>query len=285
VAYMSTPFSYDDAWRNIVNQVITNIDVRGLQAEADVWTSEAKIVLGNLEELLITASTSDPFINAVTPVVDIDYELISGAATFLLFRASGSSATIKITAGAAGAVIEGLKLRAQPIAVSNSVQVRAEDVESVAQFGPRSLPYSLDWCDPTTADAVLEATVAARSQPLPILTATFVVPEQWPDICNQVLSLDLSDRVTVYEDETGLSATDFFIEHITHDFSDELDHRVTLGLEMCPTSNISPVFRFDTAGAGFNDGKFGSGVDDPASVFQFDNDTSGHRFDEGRFVT
>jgi hypothetical protein len=98
----------------------------------------------------------------------------------------------------------------------------------------------------------------------------------------QVLARDLSDRVTVVETETNLN-NDFYLESIQHEFTGEHDHTVTFGLEMTPVA-ISPMFRFDTAGQGFDDGKFGSGLEDSDDIFLFDG-VSGHRFNEGFLAT
>ena len=284
VPYLAMPFSYDEAWRNIINTGTVNVDVRAPDELQNVFESENRIVLTPGEQKLITVTANDPFFNAQVPVEITDYTLISGSLSFVLTRTSGSSTTVIMTAGGSGAQIEALRLRAQPVTVQNTVQVSAQDASSISDFGPRSFPTDIPWCNPADADAVLEAAVALRSQPLPILTATFVVPELYPGMAAAVLSRDISDRVTIYEDDTFLSGVEFYIESITHDFTDELDHRVTFGMEMVPPFNIAPVFRFDTAGAGFNDGRFTNGIEDPSLVFQFDNNTSGHRFNEGQFA-
>ena len=267
--YLSTPFTYDEAWSHIINSAINNIDVRQPQTLAPVFTSELKISLSANQSTLISVASDSPFINAVVPVAVTDYQLISGSVTVSLFRDSGQSTTIKLQAGGSGCVVENIQLRAQPITVVSTIQVSALDQASVNDFGPRSFPTELPWCSPADAEAVLQVAVALRAQPLPIVHASFVCSKIYPAIVDKILSLGLSDRVTLYEDDTALSATDFFIESIEHDFTDELDHRVTFGLEMVANQDISPVFRFDVAGAGFNDGKFHDAIDDPATAFQF----------------
>ena len=75
------------------------------------------------------------------------------------------------------------------------------------------------------------------------------------------------------------------VESIEHEISDPsgADHAVTFGLESAPVV-VEDLFRFGVAGQGFNDGLFGSGLDDPGTMFRFDG-TSGHRFNEGVFAT
>ena len=81
----------------------------GLQPDVPLttpWTGyDTGINLGVSEVLTFTASASDPFINAVTPVSGTDYTLLSGAVTPTLSRTSGASTTITLTAGGGGAVL------------------------------------------------------------------------------------------------------------------------------------------------------------------------------------
>ena len=283
--YLAVPFIYDEAWRNIINTGTVNVDVRAPGELEPVFTSDSRLIFTALEQKLITITSGDPFYNAQVPVVDTDYRALAGSlSSITLTRTSGTSTTLIMTAGASGAQIEALQVRAQLVTVRETVQVTAQDVGSISDFGPRSFPTEIPWASPADADAVIEAAVALRATPLPILVATFVVPKLYPDLAAAILSRDISDRVTIYEDETSLNGVDFYIESISHDFTDELDHRVTFGLEMVPPQGITPVFRFDTAGQGFDDGKFGNTIEDPDLVFQFDSNVSGHRFNEGQFA-
>ena len=245
-------YSYNEAWSNIVNTGTASVDVRAVQELQPVWTSDTTISLTTGEERLVTASTTDPFLNAVPPVNGIDYTVMSGSITTTLLRTSGGSATIKLTAGSP-AVISNLQLRAQPVTVAYTVQVSASDVASIADFGPRSFPGDLPWCGPYDAQAVLDTAVAIRSQPLPILTVKFLVGVNTTK-ANALLARDLSDRVTIVEPETAVSG-DFYIESIGHEFTGEHDHAVTFGLEAVQIPVI-PVFRFDVAGQGFDQGMF-----------------------------
>jgi hypothetical protein len=276
---MQAPFEYDEAWRNIINTGTVSVDVRQPQPSQVVWTSDTTIGLTAGEQRLVTASGSDPFYNAIVPIDGIDYRALSGSVTAELLRTSGTAATIKLTAIGGAATIAGLQLRAQPVTVAYTVQVSASDPQSIADYGPRSFPSELPWCGVGDAQAVLDAAVSQRAQPLPIVQARFLIRD--PAKAASLLSRDLSDRVTVIEAETATNG-DFYIESIRHDLTGEEDHSITFGLEAAPTG-ATPTFRFDTAGAGFNDGKFGSGLSDSANMFRFDG-TSGHRFNEGVFA-
>lgn len=277
---MQRGFSYDEAWRNIINTGSVSVDVRAPQELQPVWTSDTTISLSAGEEKLVTASATDPFLNAVPPVAGVDYTAVSGTVTTTLFRTSGASATIKLKAGGSPAVISNLQLRAQPVTVAYTVQVSASDVASIADFGPRSFPGDLPWCGVADAQAVLDTAVAIRSQPLPIITCRFVIGANTMKAA-QILARDLSDRVTVIEPETAVNG-DFYVESIAHELTGEFDHTVVFGLEAVQVP-VSPVFRFDAAGHGFDQGKFGQGLDEAASVFRFD--VAGQGFDAGHFAT
>jgi hypothetical protein len=277
---LSEPFSYNEAWNNIVNSSVATVDVRVPGVLQQVWTSEDTMTFTAGEQKIITVSGTDPFYSAVTPVSGTDYTVHTGNVTAALLRTSGGSTAIVLTAIAAVARISNLQLRAYPVPVAHSVQISEANPDSKTEYGTRSYPGDLPWCNPYDAKAVLSTAVAMRAEPLPILQVRFLIgndPTKAP-----LLSLDLSDRVTVIEPETSTNA-DFYIESIAHEFTDTFDHTVTFGLEAAHDI-VTDVFRFDVAGQGFNDGLFGSGLDDPATMFRFDG-TSGHRFNEGVFAT
>jgi hypothetical protein len=202
-----------------------------------------------------------------------------------------------LTATTAGPVVlTGLQLRGNPLVVAYTVQVSSSDSTSVAEYGPRSFPNDLAWCSVGDAQAVLDVTVALRSQPLPQVQTRFMVATNTARAA--LLGRDLSDRVTIVEPESGLSG-DFYVETIRHELTGTHDHTVTFGCEAVPAelggvgSGFSDVFddvfseaernlfRFDTLGAGFDDGLFGSGLDLAATMFRFDNALQG--FDLGTF--
>jgi hypothetical protein len=61
-----------------------------------------------------------------------------------------------------------------------------------------------------------------------------------------------------------------------------MDHTITLGLEAVPVP-VSPTIRFGVSGAGFDQGKFGSGLDDSSNIAIFDG-TGAHVFDQMVFA-
>jgi len=281
---MNLPFVYDEAWRNIVNTGTVEVDVRQGRDPEAVWTSDATITLSSGEQRSITASTSDPFFNAETPTAGTDYTIVSGSPTVTLGTVNGSSATILITAaGGVPAVIEGLQLRAQPVTVSYSVQVSESHAGSIADYGSRSFPNDLSWCNQYDAEAVLQLAIAQRAQPNPVLSVRFLIGDN-AERGAALLSRDLSDRVTVVEAETAIN-DDFYVESIQHDLTSELDHSVTFGLEMVPAEIPVPEetsFRFNDTDHGFDEGTFSSGYIFTGDLFRFDDTDKG--FDEGGFA-
>jgi hypothetical protein len=277
---MSRDFTYNENWQNVLNTGSVSVDVRTPQPLQVVWSSDTPLALSAGEQTVITASTSDPFYGAIPPQAGVDYTTAGGAITTSLTRTSGGSAGIVITAAGA-TVVSALQLRAQPVTVAYSVQVSDSDAQSIADYGARAFPSDLPWCGRYDAQAVVSSTVAQRAQPLTQVTTSIMCGVNVPRT-QATLALDLSDRVHVVEAETVTDA-DFYVETIGHTAPTIMEHKVTLGLEAVPVP-VTPTLRFDTAGAGFDQGKFGSGLADGSNMFIFDAG-SGHRFDEGVFAT
>lgn len=277
---MARPFIYDEAWRNVVNTGAAAVDIRTLGVLQTVWTSDAAIELSAGETQLISASVSDPFTGAVTPVAGVDFVLVTGGVEVSLLQTSGASATIAVKAAATASKITGLSLRAQPLAVQSTLQISVSDTASIGEFGSRAFPTDLPWCNQYDAEAVLGTVVALRGEPLPIVSTRFVLTRQDPAKTAAILSRDLSDRVRVVESETVLNH-DFYIESIRHELTGDEEHAVTFGLEAAPAV-AEPVFRFGVSGQGFGQGKFGGDIDDPETMFRFD--VTGQGFDDGMFA-
>lgn len=245
---MNKPFTYDEAWRNIVNTGTVNVDVRTPSAEDAVWTLDSAIGFGHDETKTFIASTSDPFLNAVAPVSGVDFTVTSGTIeSTALVRTSGASTTISIKAGVGGAQIDRLQLRAQPVQVAYTVQVTASDAASITDYGQRSFPGDLPWCNQYDAQAILDTAIQMRAQPLPIVQTRFVIGRNTTRAA-AILTRDLSDRVTIVETQTVLNG-DFYLEAIGHEATGDHDHAVTVGLEAVPpTGAVTPANIFLVGG-------------------------------------
>ena len=274
----SGPLVYDHGWRDVINSVTISVDERDPTAELeDVWSSDRTYSVADGQTVPIHAEGSDPFYDAVVPVAGTDYTLVSGTVEITMPRTAGQSTTLFVRGVGGPAVILGLKVRAHPVRVVRTIQGQAEDTASIAKYGRRTYSGEAPWAGVEDAQAIADTILAYRAERLPIVNLRVVNGNdtRW----TQQLSRDLSDRITIVDAETGLSG-DFFIERIEHRISDAgLFHETVFGCEKVPTAGTS-LFRFDVAGAGFNDGKFGAtGLDNASTMFRFDTASQG--FNDG----
>lgn len=270
--------TYDHGKRNVVNSVTFAVDERDPDGELSaVWSDTGSRSIADGETLPINVQPGDPFFGAVTPEAGTDYNLLSGAVTVTLSRTQGASATIFVRATGGPAVIDSLRLRAYSVRVQRTVQVSAEDSDSIDTYGRRSYPTDAPWASVHDARAIADVVLALRAQRLPIVALTVINENntRW----TQQLARRLSNRVTIVDPTVGINA-DFFIERIEHTLAQGgLLHRTVFICEMAPTA-VDTVFTFNVAGRGFNDGTFDlGGLSDPDTVFRFD--TSGQGFDQG----
>jgi hypothetical protein len=278
---ISDPVTYNHGWKEIVNAVSADVQVRTVAVDlSQVWSSQGLITIPAGSPVTITAQASSPFTGAVSPAEGVDYTLVSGTVSAGISRTSGQSTVITLTS-VGGAIVQDLGLRAQAI-TSTTVTVTVEEPSSIARYGRKALAGGRlpTWTNPYDTLAILQLIVGRRSERLPTITVTMKGAGS-PLRLAECLGRNLSDRVRLIESLTGLDA-DCFIEQISHTIGEGgLEHVTTFGLEKIPPVATSP-FTFDVAGRGFDDGRFGAdGVDNPATMFRFD--TAGQGFDQGVF--
>jgi hypothetical protein len=253
---MSPGFAYSDAWANVVNSVSFSISERRPWGFiAVVWDDEDAVLgIGASQSSVVVLATSDPFKDAVTPVEGTDFNVLAGSITNVtLSRTSGSSTSITFTAGASGATIKNVQLRARSVPVVRTRQFPATDSTSVTDYGQKGVDSAQvpTWCSRQDAQSLANLLVAQRKQPLPLLTARFVCGDAQTTRLAALLALDLSDRVTVVEPETQVNG-DYFVESISHTIADVTEHEIVFGLEAVPTTPTS-VFRIGTSVLGGSD--------------------------------
>lgn len=240
---MGKGFTYDAAWRNVVNDVSIAVEERRPDGgRTVVWSTDEAIVIAASDTVNIEVQTSDPFKDAVAPVEGTDYVLISGGvASTGLDRTSGASATLSITATGAGARLDGISVRARSIPVRRTVKVRETNSSSITDYGSAGIPSGLEpvWVNRYDAQALADLYVLQRAQPLPILSVRFVCGVGDETRLAMLLARDLSDRVTVVEPTTGVNG-DYFIESIRHEIHGKTEHVITFGLEAAPVSPSGP---------------------------------------------
>jgi hypothetical protein len=284
---VSPPADYNHGWKEIVNSVSFQLpQLAGAGVPSVVWqTSEQGLIsITSGATVPIVAQATDPFFDAITPVQTTafdadgnpngDYTLVSGTVTVTLGRTSGLSTTIFVKAGVGGsAVISDLRLRATTVATVNTVQLQADDQASIAKYGRRTLTEdrSPKWASSGDAAAIATIILGQRAERLPTISVTMVSANATR--LAQQLNRDLSDRVHLVEDHTGLDA-DCYIEQIAHEISDGgTNHRTTFGLEKIP-AQITGAFVLGTSLLGT--GKLGRrGFTELTSVFTLGSATNG----------
>jgi hypothetical protein len=284
----SAPFDYENGWKNIVNSVSFTVSERspdtGLTA---VWTNDSTLSLSTGQSVTLTVSGGDPFINAVTPVVGTDYVLTgSGTAQIQLSRTSGQSVTLSILAVGSPITISGLQVRAQAIAVRNTIIVGQDDAGSISAHGQKSYTDTAPWAGVNDAFAVAEAILLHYAKRRP--TVSLRISAKNGAHLVQILSRSISDRIHIVNGEMGID-DDFFIENVAHTIQRMNNsngqppvHSVVFGCEKEVFVTANP-FRFDVRGAGFDQGVFDQiGSSDPTTVFVF-GDTGRGVFDFGTF--
>lgn len=238
---MSRGYTYDDAWRNIVNFVSISVDERQPSGDlTPVWSTDEVIGLSAFEVRTVVMQTSDPFFAAITPAAGTDYILLSGSlSSVVLSRTSGASTSVTLTASGSGATIQGLALRATSVPVTRTWQITNTNSASIADYGQRSIPSDPVWASRQDAQDIADLFILQRAQPLPILSVRFVCGLGQDTRLAALLAMDLSDRVTIIEPETGLASIPFFVESITHTVDGLTNHEIVFGVEAVPTSPTS----------------------------------------------
>jgi hypothetical protein len=276
---ISDPVTYNHGWSEIINSVSIDVPMRQIDGDLSVvWSSPGLISIAAGTPLQITATATNPFQGAVTPVQDVDYLLISGSVSVGLSQTSGQSTTVTLTA-AGSAVIQDLQVRAYAIQ-STAVKVTVEDTVSISKYGRKSYPGGRlpVWANTYDALAILQLIIAKRAERLPTITVTMKGAGHALRLA-ECLTRNLGDRIHLTEQLTGLDA-DCHVERIEHAVGQGgAEHVTTFGLEKIPPI-VTNVFTFDTSGKGFDQGLFGGGgIDNPTTMFRFD--TAGVGFDQG----
>ena len=204
---LSPPFAYIPKIADIVNIATAQQFTRTLAGSLTaVWTLGATLTLGANETrtFLARSTTGDPFSEAVAPVLTTDYAVSAGSvASTALNRTSGYNVTISIAAGAGGATVTGLQMRAKlaPVTATTSVTNSSDTSVSRTRYGDRKLEPAI----------LPEITVDEMQSLMNLIVATYSVAR--PKISFRVIGANdtriaailrqqISDRVTVINGET-----------------------------------------------------------------------------------
>lgn len=281
----TAPFTYQHGGRDVINSVTFNVDQRKPDGQLSVvWSSDETYALSVGETILIDIQANDPFMDVTSLNITATG---SGTLTATVNRSSGQAVQLSLFGTSGSVVITHLELVARSVPVVRTVKVMSQDTTSIAQHGLKEYPNQAPWAGVEDARAIASIILAHYAQRRP--TVQIRVVAQDPDHLRQILGRRISDLITIRNDELGLLA-DFHIESVSHTIQrinpDKGPiHAVVFGCEEDTTAQSFNPFTFDKAGAGFDDGYFGvSGLDDPGSVFIFDDPVQG-RFDFGLFGT
>lgn len=286
----TAPFEYRHGWRDVVNVVDQEVNDRVTTFDtAVVWSTDSMFTLSTGETREIRVQASDPFRDAVTPVLNTDFTTSgTGVVSAVLTRDSGQSTVIRLTSVGGPASVLTLQLRARPVLVERTVRVNVSDPGSIGIFGTKSFPNDIPYASPADVQAVGEAIVAAYSSRRPIIKMR-VVSCDIPHL-QQIVSRTISDMITIRNGELGLDA-EFHVESVEHtitripgaaDCDDYVPvHSVVLGCEKVSEDCAPNPFTFDKTGAGFDDGTFDAiGCSSPDTVWIWDTQST---FNENNF--
>ncbi len=215
---------YDDGLMNVVNVCTISQRERSADSLAVVWTGPATQIFGPDEVITFPAKDlgGNPFTAAVAPVGGTDYTVTAGSiASAVLDRTSGASATITITAGAGGATITGLQLRAQPVTVdsetdlTNTLDTSASRTANEIQTYPLRIRPEIPLAQARDlANSIVSFYQDGRPQ------YVLITPNMSTANITAALSLEINDLVRVIDDDIGIDMEGWV---------SQIKHKITLG--------------------------------------------------------
>lgn len=215
---LAQPFTYDDGLKYLVNTAKWQTNLRTAKALATIWMGPASIVLSPNQVLKYNpiAMSGDPYTAAVEPVNGVDYTLDAGAVVMTLNRTSGASVVLTLAAGAAGAAIKNLEMRAQVVSVDETTNVNngvGSPLSTATLARPLNVPQTPE-ITPLTAQGLVDSYVGLWQNGRPVVTVTFINISD--AVLLQQLSREVLDRVTVVEQGLGLNS-DFIVASVSHE--------------------------------------------------------------------
>lgn len=268
-------YDYDFGLKNIYNTVDLTVDERVPTARGEVWTADDVWNLADGSTLTLDVDASDPFLRAVTPEQDVDYEVVVGNVTVWLSRDSGQTVKIYVRPFAGtSALLRGMKLRADSVPVLRTYRVRAVESASVKLHGTQTWDRTLPYAGRYDAQNIAGIVTGAYSQARPALGLTIANVAAAYDA--EIAARAISDRVTAVLDDTGLDA-DIFVERVQHEITKlGVIHRLTISGEPV-VEQPANVFILDSATNSVLDTNVlgYEGISSAGTVFILDSATQG----------
>lgn len=249
------PFDYRNTRQNIINHAKFQIDNYIIATEfTDIWRTDQILNLEDESVDIFVTSQGDPFVEAFVSATTQG----SGTLVTSLSRDSGKSTIMTLTATGFKSILT-LALRGRVMSVENTVQIEAEDAPSIAEFSRSTYAPDAPWVGVHDARAIADGVIARWGRRNPIVRLRVLNRDRHPEQLDKIMDLGVGDRVTIINQLVNL-ADDFIIERVERDITGRGKlHAVTFTCERAfELDDPDTVFRFDTAGQGFNDGLFGN---------------------------
>lgn len=209
-----TALQYEPGYDNIYNRATFTTRRRTLGSLAAIWSYGTTLALAASQSVTLIAKPTDPFQDAVSPVLTTDYTVSGGTVSVSLSATSGLVAFITVTATSGTPTVSGLQLRGKLLTVTSetTVQNSVDASASIARYSPipgQNIPRTLalqGWAeiDAVQAQAVCNAWVTKYMERRPLVYLTLRNADG--DHLYEMLVRAVSDRITVVDENTGLNA-------------------------------------------------------------------------------
>lgn len=242
---------------SVINYCQLSYKIRSAKGSQQVWACGETLTFAPNERRYFVANLDDPAQTAIAPSEGAgDFTVTAGAISTVYLYGDGSGQDIPfyMIAGAAGATVTGLILRAQPVTVDTTTRVvHTLDTSSSQQaYGLRGFGQSL-WPELSSLNdmqGLADAIVALYQTPQ--TTLQMGLNNGADARLTQLLTRQISDRVTVVESGSGING-DYFLERMTHEVrAGGAEHRAVFDLAACG-SWADEMFVLDSAANGVLD--------------------------------
>jgi len=228
--------------KNVYNIIKATITPFELQSEAELWRLEETPSI-DIGDTLVWWGDSEYFVDAwVTPASTTDYTANSASdgsgddmTSDIAITTTKFAKTIKLSIKNNGTVpvyITLLKARGTWYDDQTKVTRKAEDSTSQDDYQKRTLNIGGKYLDNTTqAEGLVEVALSKYKEPRGEIGMSIMGSDDTN--LAQILSLEISDRITVVNTELGINA-DYFIDYMEHSISQSgLLHTVSYRLADC----------------------------------------------------
>lgn len=237
----------------VYNRVTVTIEARTQDAAlSTVWQFSDTLNLGPNQALTLHASGQDPFTGALCQA-GTDYTVTAGSlVSVTLTQSSGQVAILALTAGANGATVAGLQVRAYAVTKQAVQSFVSEDTTSQAQYGLRPLDLDLSFLgSPNDGLAASQYLLARYKDPVPAVDLKVLAGTgAYSAGLAALIDSSIGDRVAVVLPGVGVNWEGFVLaqRHTIH----QTAHQTVLTVEKSAVQQA--VFTLDSDVYGILDG-------------------------------